>query len=104
MGQTDMSKQEYHSRPIVIEAMQWDAIEQSKELIEWGKGKISHTSIGKTSLTGTDHWGLLVIETSRGKQMGMPYDWLIRDITGNFSFMDTETFNATYIVFTGASY
>lgn len=99
-----MTIREYHSKPIIIEAVQWDSLEQSKELIEWGNGKVSHAPTGKTLPAEREHWGLLAVETTRGSQMGMPYDWLIRDITGNFSFMDPETFEATYIAVAGDLY
>jgi hypothetical protein len=76
----------FRKKPVVIEAVQWDATEPTgNRLREWSDHRVRH------------HGGAVCfIETLEGTMEARPGDWIIRGVKGEFYPCKPDIFAATY--------
>lgn len=78
----------YRKKPVIIEAVQWDATKQSWDEIlamgniDWVPGEMGSNSFGINTLEG-------VMKVSKG-------DFVIRGVNGEFYPCKPDIFNKTY--------
>lgn len=86
----------YQKKPLEIEAFQWDGTESDGKRIEqWSKGKARYRdSIGDD--TWTKSAAHLIVATTEGNMQGLPGDWIIKGIKGEFYPCADDVFRETY--------
>jgi hypothetical protein len=80
----------YRKKPVVIEAMQYPTLYESRsvrEFLDW---------LGHNKVRYKYEEDLLIIETLEGDMRADPGDWIIKGIKGEFYPCKPDIFEATY--------
>lgn len=83
---------QFRKKPVVIEAIQ---IPDDADSPRWSE-LIRFLDAGTAKWTGGNMRMRIEIETLEGKMLGLPGDWIIRGVKGEFYPCKPEIFYATY--------
>lgn len=85
--------QKFRKKPVVIEAVQYDGKNRG-EIYKFTDGKaVCKDEISKNGVV--IHLAL-TIDTLEGKMIGLPYDWIIKGVNGEFYPYKPDIFEKTY--------
>jgi len=85
--------QRYRKRPVVIEAMQFNGIDDYLAIVDWMK------AVGDTHALADEvrySTPIMLIQTLEGTMAASPGDWIIRGVQGEFYPCKPDVFAATY--------
>jgi hypothetical protein len=83
----------YRKKPVVIEAMQFDAVERGSECAHWCGGRY-HSEAKPSDPSDVAYW--IDIPTLEGVMRADRGDWIIRGVKGEFYPCKPDIFAATY--------
>lgn len=81
----------FRTKPVVIEAMQFDGTDESAVAIEaWSERSVRRSKPWK------QNYGFMDVAPPEGGMFASPSDWIIRGVRGEFYPCDPDTFEQTY--------
>lgn len=87
-----MTIKKYRKKPVVIEAHQFNDIEDYMEIIEWVEQSGNTPSADEFEYRTP----IMLIPTSEGTMAANPGDYIIRGVEGEFYPCKPDIFNKTY--------
>lgn len=87
-----MNIKKARKKPVEIEFMQFNDIDNVKDISLWGEGKIKHKVSNKFNM------GYMYIETLEGTMIAELGDYIIKGVQGEFYPVKPDIFEKTYEV------
>lgn len=85
--------QQYRKRPVVIEAMQFNGLNDYMAIVDWMKASGDTHALANEVYYSTPE---MAIQTLEGRMSARPGDWIIRGVQGEFYPCKPDIFSATY--------
>lgn len=83
----------YRKRPVVIEALQFNGLDDYFEIVSWMKACGDTHALADEVTYATP---IMLIQTLEGTMAAHPGDWIIRGVQGEFYPCKPQIFNETY--------
>lgn len=83
----------YRKKPVVIEAKQFNGLDDYLKIVEWMKASGDTHALADEVYYSTPEMRLLTLE---GTMSARPGDWIIRGVKGEFYPCKPDIFAATY--------
>ncbi|PTK51061.1 hypothetical protein BUZ43_00580 [Staphylococcus haemolyticus] len=87
-----MNIKKARKKPVEVEFMQYSDIENMKDILLWGEGKIKH------KVSNNFNMDYMYIETLEGAMTASLGDYIVKGVNGEFYPVKPEIFEKTYEV------
>lgn len=93
MNVKERNEMKYRKKPVVIEAVQFNGLDDYLKIIEWMKSE--HNTFARANEVRYET-PIMLIPTLEGMMAANPGDWIIKGVKGEFYPCKPDIFEATY--------